>query len=126
MSDWTSDDDFIWLLNWFHSQCNHFWQSCEGVKITTTSDPGWKVVIGVGNTYVSERPFDPFSVRRSASDWVVCSIENEKFQAVGGVENLPEILHIFRGWAREFCEYNELPPSAQWYSRYPEKFNPPS
>ena len=36
-----NDNNLIWLLSWYHSQCDGDWEHGNGVKIGTIDNPGW-------------------------------------------------------------------------------------
>ena len=89
------------LRNWYAAQCDGDWEHSYGIKIDTLDNPGWSLSIDLADTSLSERPFT--SVHRGDSeegaDWLHCKIETGKFEAAGGISNLPEMLEVFLAWA---------------------------
>ncbi|MDJ0731330.1 MAG: immunity 53 family protein [Crocosphaera sp.] len=89
---------FIWLQNWYTSQCNGDWEHTYGIDIKTLDNPGWLVVIDLVETEFENCKFDEVSIKRSDNDWIDCFVNDGKFQGAGGSFNLLEILNIFKDW----------------------------
>ncbi|MDJ0660899.1 MAG: immunity 53 family protein [Crocosphaera sp.] len=89
---------FIWLQNWYNSQCNEDWEHRYGIDIKTLDNPGWLVIIDLVETEVDKYQFDKVSIKRSDHDWIDCSVKDGRFQGAGGSFNLLEILNIFQDW----------------------------
>ncbi len=89
---------FIWLQNWYTSQCNEDWEHTYGIDIKTLDNPGWLVMIDLAETELENYPFDTVLIKRSNHDWIDCCVKDKKFQGAGGSLNLLEILNIFRVW----------------------------
>ena len=92
------DNAFIWLQNWYKSQCNGDWEHTYGIDLKTLDNPGWLIVIDLLETELENYNFDEVSIKYSAHDWINCLVKNGKFQGAGGCFNLLDILHIFRDW----------------------------
>ena len=92
------NNPFIWLQNWYASQCNEDWEHTYGIDIQTLDNPGWLVIIDLGETELENYQFDQVSIKRSKHDWVDCFVQDRKFQGAGGSFNLLEILNIFQDW----------------------------
>lgn len=92
------NNPFIWLQNWYTSQCNEEWEHRYGIDIKTLDNPGWLVIIDLAKTEVENCPFDQVSIKRSDKDWIDCFVKDKKFQGAGGSCNLLEILTIFQDW----------------------------
>jgi Immunity protein 53 len=92
-------DNLLWLLEWYHKQCDGDWEHCNGVKIGTIDNPGWYLKISLDETELQNRDFQQIDINRSENDWIYCSVEEKIFKGFGGPFNLPEILLIFREWA---------------------------
>lgn len=61
-------------------------------------NPGWSVSINLLETELEEKIFLRYRIDRSEDDWVICSKKDLKFEGRCGVNNLPEVLKIFRSW----------------------------
>jgi hypothetical protein len=96
------DDNFLWLLKWYYSQCDGDWEHGNGIQIGTIDNPGWYVKISLDETELQNIHFQKIKIDRSENDWIRCFIENGVFEAVGGPFNLPEGLQIFRKWAENY------------------------
>lgn len=100
-----SDDNLMWLLKWFHSQCDGDWEHENFVDIHTIAQ-GWYFRISIEETELGNKKFQEVNNDRSEHDWIQCFIKDREFNAVGGPFNLPEILHIFRNWAESYQAEN--------------------
>ncbi|MHB8968794.1 MAG: immunity 53 family protein [Thermoleophilia bacterium] len=87
------------LGKWFQSQCNGDWEHSSGIKIETLDNPGWWFAVELEGTKLYARPFDSLELERTEMDWIHCRIKDGKFNAVGGPENLREMINIFLEWA---------------------------
>jgi hypothetical protein len=101
------NDSLLWLLEWYHKQCDGDWEHGNGIKIGTMDNPGWYLKISLDETEIQDRNFQIVDVNRSENDWMYCSVEENLFKGFGGPFNLPEILQIFRKWV-ESCQEEEL------------------
>jgi len=93
------NNSFESLEGWYSSQCNGTWEHEWGIDITTIDNPGWRVRIDLRETNLSGRDFEGVDIDRTSENWLRCNVTGEKFEGVGGVCNLSEILEIFLGWA---------------------------
>lgn len=92
-------DKLDWLQKWYSSNCVESWPEYYGVKIETIDNPGWGVWIDLIGTSVEGLPFEEYkNSDRSESNWAYCTVENNRFIAAGGVNNLDEILDVFINW----------------------------
>ncbi len=94
-----SEDNFFWLIKWFHAHCDGDWEHGYGIHIDTLDNPGWSVTINLSETELENRKFDKVKVEQSDDDWFICFIQSKKFEGRCGPLNLPEIFRIFREWA---------------------------
>lgn len=92
------NDDLVWLLQWYHNQCDGDWEHGNGIKFGTIDNPGWYLKVSLDETELQNRDFQAVDINRSEDDWVYCSVKDNLFQGFGGPFNLPELLHIFRNW----------------------------
>lgn len=86
------------LQKWYMAQCDGDWEHAYGVKIITLDNPGWSLTIDLEGTDLQGLGFERMSVERSEGDWLVCRVEQERFLADGGPNNLDEILTVFLDW----------------------------
>lgn len=96
-------DPFIWLLKWYHSQCNGDWEHIYGIRINAI-DPGWYLTISIGETVLEDIKFNELNIDRSDDNWVNCFIRKNEFIGLGGPFNLVEIIQIFCDWAKKYSE----------------------
>ena len=96
-------DNFSWLEDWYHAQCDGDWEHQYGVKIDTLDNPGWTVQIDLTGTRYSEiqnrRLLDEHNTEL---DWIVCEIKEGKFWGHGGPKQLGRILQVFRNWIENY------------------------
>ncbi len=94
------------LQEWYLSQCNGDWEHEFGVKINTLDNPGWTIDIDLEGTDIEEKPFTEHSsgvgddAKESGDNWLVCKVDNGKFNAAGGPRKLEEMIEIFLTWAK--------------------------
>ena len=95
-------DDFLWLQQWFQTYCNENWEHDNRIHFRNIDNPGWCLTINLKDTDLENKNFQEINdISRSEEDWVVCKVENTKFDSGCGVENLPEILKVFRHWVEK-------------------------
>jgi hypothetical protein len=101
------DSNLIWLLNWFHEQCDGDWEHGNGIRIGTLDNPGWYLTISITGTECETKEFQGIFIERSEDDWFHCFVQEGKFEGPCGLFNLPEVLKIFRAWA-ESCKKENI------------------
>ena len=79
--------------------CDSDWEHCYGVKIDTSDNPGWIVEIDIIDTPLENKPFDTIHYGETDHDYLICKIENGKFEGFGDVTKLENILNCFLNWA---------------------------
>ncbi|WP_233398547.1 immunity 53 family protein [Luteimonas sp. MC1828] len=94
-------DQLSRLRDWYAAQCDGDWEHSYGIKLETLDNPGWLIYIDLADTELQDKPFTP--VHRGDSDadanWLHCKVKSGKFEAAGGVPNLPDMLEAFLSWA---------------------------
>jgi hypothetical protein len=95
------DDNLVWLLKWYQSQCDGDWEHGNGIKIETVDNPGWHLRISLEGTELEEKQFQEIGIDRSEHDWIRCFLKGTVFEGAGGPFNLPEVLKTFREWAED-------------------------
>lgn len=94
------------IQNWFAQHCNGVWEHAEGIQIFTLDNPGWSIFIDLEGTILAEKDFEPISIERSESNWIDCKMAGTTFKGYGGVQNLNELLIVFKNWV-ESLEYRQ-------------------
>lgn len=94
-------DQLTRLRNWYAAQCDGDWKHSYGIKIDTLDNPGWLLSVDLADTELQDKDFESIFRGHSEddSDWLHCKVESDKFEAAGGVPNLPEMLEAFLVWA---------------------------
>lgn len=87
------------LQSWYARSCDGSWEHQHGVHIDTIDNPGWTIRIGIRGTNLEGKGFEAFSLERGPSDWLRCEVKDGAYEAVGGPQNLAELLDIFLRWA---------------------------
>ena len=100
-------NDIEWLQRWYASCCDGKWEHAYGVKIDTLDNPGWSLEIDLEETDLEGVPFA--EIREGTfvetfpdpdlSSWQHCKVENSKFIAFGGADDLEAIVLTFVEWA---------------------------
>ncbi|HWD26537.1 MAG TPA: immunity 53 family protein [Rhizomicrobium sp.] len=88
------NDLLDWLQRYYRSQCDGTWEHQSGFKIDTLDNPGWSIRFAIDETDLADVPFAPVHIERSEHDWVICRVQDGKFEGAGGPQNLT----IFRAW----------------------------
>lgn len=96
-----SQNDFEWLLSWYHSNCDGDWEHGAGIHIDTIDNPGWGISIDLEGTQLEQKKFQEIEIDNSETDWLICFTKNNSFEGRCGALNLLQVLHIFRNWAEE-------------------------
>ncbi len=89
----------IFLQQWYLSQCDGDWEHCFVVKISTTSDPGWEVIIDLEYTELEFKEFKTYNSNEDKNNWKYLEVEDKKFYGKGDINKLVEILGDFHLWA---------------------------
>ena len=94
-------DQLSRLRNWYSAQCDGDWEHSYGIKIDTLDNPGWVLSVDLTDTNLQDKPFSPIHRGDSGqeTEWLHCKVESDKFEAAGGVANLPDMLEAFLQWA---------------------------
>src|SRR5690606_39897689 len=94
-------DQLSRLRNWYAAQCNGDWEHSYGIKIDTLDNPGWLLSVDLTDTDLQDKPFTPIHQgdTEDGIEWLHCKVESGKFEAAGGVPNLPDMLESFLQWA---------------------------
>lgn len=93
-------DNFSWLQKWCQIHCDGNWEHGNSIHLRTIDNPGWSLSINLEETELENRKFHQLDINRSDKDWTFCEIRDVKFEARCGVNNLPEVLKVFRHWAQ--------------------------
>jgi hypothetical protein len=94
-------DQLSRLRDWYVAQCDGDWEHSYGIKLETLDNPGWLLQIDLTETELSAKQFSPIHLGDSETDgnWIHCKVESGRFDAAGGVPNLPDMLEAFLTWA---------------------------
>ena len=91
-------NNILWLQKYFDECCNDDWEHTYQIKIETLDNPGWLVDINLEDTNFKNAPFKEIQIDNNDNNWLLCRIENNIFKGRGGVNNLEDIITIFRDW----------------------------
>jgi hypothetical protein len=97
-----------WMQEWLAQNCDGDWEHAQNFTITTIDNPGWSITINLVGTKLEGKHFPIVEIENNDTDWLYCTVKDQKFQGDGGVRNLTEILKIFISWA-ESCHQERLP-----------------
>jgi hypothetical protein len=71
------------------------------ISIVSTDDPGWSVLVSVGDTPFAERAFEPIDEEPDAASglrWLSCSLESGIWVGTCDPSQLARLLDIFLDW----------------------------
>lgn len=89
------------IQRWYTINCNGDWEHSyglsvwHGISVQTLDNPGWIVSIDLKDTCLDVSALPYVLHERSTVNWFGYKVEKEKFEGVGGPENLTEILAYF-------------------------------
>ena len=72
------------LQKWYASQCDGDWEHYHGISIGNLDNPGWMVTIDLDETELENKKFDEIRIDRSEMDWLICRIQENKFEGRAG------------------------------------------
>ncbi len=88
------------LSDWYASQCDGDWEHGWGFKITTLDNPGVAVDINLVDTPLASVPFKEKTDKYdSATEWMICSKKENRFEGRGAPSRLEDIILVFLAWA---------------------------
>ncbi len=88
-------DNFLWLLEWYYTQCDGDWEHGNGITIGTIDNPGWYLKVSLDETEVENRTFQIIDINRSENDWLYCAVEEKIFKGFGGPLIYPKSSKFF-------------------------------
>ena len=91
-------DILNWLMKWYQSNCDGYWEHLYGINIETLDNPGWSVDINLNDTTFENKIFNSIKYHKSDNDWIICRVENSIFKGGGDSSKLEEIFKIFKSW----------------------------
>ncbi len=83
-----------WLQKYYLECCNGDWEHTYGIKLDTLDNPGWTLLIDLDDTMLENEELSKIKIERSEHDWIICKVENKKYDACGGPENLTEMIRF--------------------------------
>ena len=86
------------LEKWYAAHCDGDWEHQYGVSIGTLDNPGWTLEIDLRGTDAENRTLACLKIERTENDWLHYWVEEKKFQARMGPQNLSEAIEIFAAW----------------------------
>ena len=96
------------LQRWYAAQCDGDWEHQQGVEIGTLDNPGWRVEIDLAGTSLEGITFREVKENyEHETEWLRCWIEENKFQAAGGPQQLARMIRIFLDWAAGHPSHSE-------------------
>lgn len=83
------------ISKWFSSHCDQDWEHENQIKIETTSNPGWHIVIDLKDTPLEHLSLNVDLVEINSSDWYIYKVVNSQFVASGDLDKLEFLLNEF-------------------------------
>lgn len=93
------DDNLLWLIKWYDSQCDGYWEGSFGIQIENLNKSGWDFSICIRETELEHKKFQEIHMERIENDWLFCKVKNGFFEGSCGTYNLEEMLQSFKNWA---------------------------
>lgn len=92
-------DNLQWLSCWYQVFCDREREHLYGIDIETIDNPGWSIKIALNDTTLSHKCFAPIEREWETGHWLTCYVHNDCFIGFCGLQDLNELLSIFRKWA---------------------------
>jgi hypothetical protein len=86
------------LEKWYVSQCNGDWEHQWGIDIGTLDNPGWTFKVDLMGTRKQGAALPLTRISRNERDWISYSVQDNRFEAACGPENLSETISLFLQW----------------------------
>ena len=97
-------NNFLWLEQWFQTQCESAWERSRGIVLETLDTPGWQLSIDLNKTpYGGLQNVSMKQLHLSESEWMICRMQNGVFLGSGGPLMLGPIVQTFRNWIEGFA-----------------------
>jgi Immunity protein 53 len=87
------------LQAWYAAHCDGDWEKEFGVSIGTLEDSGWELRVDLVGTSLEGSELTRERTARTPADWCEVWCDGYTFRAVGGVENLADLLAAFSQFA---------------------------
>jgi hypothetical protein len=85
-----------WLQQWYLARCDGEWEFREGIKLLSTSNPGWSIEINVSDTELQDLTIAARMLKTSEDDWYGYLLEDALFVGCGDPSKLESLLQLFR------------------------------
>lgn len=92
-------NSLAWLQAWHAHQCKEIGLEGGGIIIQSLEKPEWIIKINLQMTPLHSKQFNDLTIQRTSHDWLVCKVTDDCFQGHCGLQNLLEVIDIFREWA---------------------------
>ena len=90
------------LEQWYEAQCDGDWEHANGLAITSLDNPGWRLAVDLADTALAAKSFPEHKRDYDhEKDWIICVVQDGKFQGHCGARQLDAMLQIFLAWAEE-------------------------
>ena len=98
-------DNLVWLDHWFTYQAKH----CQyfNISIETLDNPGWGFFVELIGTKLEKKSFVTIKFTEEKDNWLMCRVQEKRFEGACGPRNLPQVLGIFRKWIEEDLKHEE-------------------
>jgi Immunity protein 53 len=97
------------LVAWYRAHCDGHWEHAYGVTIETLDAPGWMVTIDLSETPLEGHAMTPLRRQDSENDWLLCTVEQNRFCGQGDTAKMDAILEVFRLWAISVSDSTQAP-----------------
>jgi hypothetical protein len=87
------------LQNWYATNCDGDWEHEYGVRIETTDNPGWVLIVDLQQTDLYGRMWSREEISRSES-WVSAKSDGKKFISACDPRSLERAI----GYFIDFCD----------------------
>ena len=99
----------IRLQRWYLDHCNGDWEHLFGFKLDNIDNPGWTFEVNLEESILENEQFESINIqRKDEDDWLRCLVKDRKFDAMGGPQNLEEMMSIFLDWYESVNEMKNV------------------
>jgi hypothetical protein len=90
-----------WLQEWYADHSRGREVEGNGILIQTLEKPEWLIKINLSFSFLNSKQFEDITIQRSIHDWLICKVQDNYFHGNCSLQNLIEVIDIFRDWTLE-------------------------
>ena len=101
--------ELAWLILWYASHCDTYWEHIYGFSLQTTENFDWELKIRLADTELEDAIFEEVNILIDKTNWINCNLHQNQFKGNSSTNNVIKMLQIFREWAQPYSDIFFLP-----------------